>query len=305
MRGKARSSAPCSPGEKVLSDHLRVDRPISFGPPHVLLTMCTLIVLHRCFPDAQLVVAANRDEFLDRAAEGPALRSANGRNWLAPRDIQAGGTWLGLGDTGVFVALTNRPIEELDGNRRSRGLLVSDTLASCRTAKEAAQALGELPARAYNPFNMLVADGRTAFAIVYEEKPRVTELEPGAHVIGNADPNDRAHPKVGRVLAEAQRVAAGSSENALDALAELCRNHQERDPDAPMDARRGDTCVHLGSYGTRCSTLLRKATRPEHDVLLWAEGPPCENDYEERTELLRELDRTTGSSEETTTRNVA
>jgi uncharacterized protein with NRDE domain len=217
---------------------------------------------------------------------------------------------LGLNDSGVFVALTNRPIEELDGNCRSRGLLVNDTLANYGSAAEAARALGELPAQSYNPFNLLVADGETAFAIVYDEKPSVTELPPGPHVIGNADPNDRAHPKVGRILAEAERVATGSSGDALDALAELCRTHLPYEADAPLADRRGDTCVHLsvdgvGAYGTRCSTLLRKANRPEDDVLLWAEGSPCENDYEDRTQLLRDLDRTTGNAAETTTRNVA
>ena len=36
--------------------------------------MCTLIALHRCVPGAPLVIAANRDEYLDRPAEPPALR---------------------------------------------------------------------------------------------------------------------------------------------------------------------------------------------------------------------------------------
>ena len=264
--------------------------------------MCTLIVLHRCFPDAQLVVAANRDEFLDRPAEGPALRDWNGQTLLAPRDVQAGGTWLGLNGSGLFVALTNRPIDPPDPTRRSRGLLVSDALAAHETAAQAARSLSELPADSYNPFNVLVADGQKAFAIVYDEKPRVTELPPGAHVIGNADPNDRAHPKVGRILAEAERVAAGSSQDALDALAGICRTHREQ---AALEDRHGDTCIHLGSYGTRCSTLLLKATRPEDDRLLWADGPPCENDYENKTDLLRELDRATGNLAGEKKRNVA
>ena len=82
--------------------------------------MCTLIVLHRCFADAELLVAANRDEYLDRPAELPALRVWNGRTVLAPRDARAGGTWLGMNDAGLFAALTNRPTPRPDPRLRTR-----------------------------------------------------------------------------------------------------------------------------------------------------------------------------------------
>jgi uncharacterized protein with NRDE domain len=69
--------------------------------------MCTLIVLHRCVPGTPLVVAANRDEFLDRPAEGPALRMRSAGSIVSPLDLEAGGTWLGLNEHGVFAGLTN------------------------------------------------------------------------------------------------------------------------------------------------------------------------------------------------------
>ncbi len=73
--------------------------------------MCTLIVLHRCIEATALVVAANRDEFFERPAEGPALRHTAHGKVLAPRDAQAGGTWLGLNEHGLFAAITNRRSE--------------------------------------------------------------------------------------------------------------------------------------------------------------------------------------------------
>ena len=63
--------------------------------------------------DRDLVLAANRDEYLDRAAEKPTLRRSGNRTVLAPRDLQAGGTWLGLNDAKLFAALTNRPCKAL------------------------------------------------------------------------------------------------------------------------------------------------------------------------------------------------
>ena len=85
--------------------------------------MCTLIVLHRCVPGRPLVVAANRDEFLSRPAEGPAIREGRGGRILSPLDLEAGGTWLGLNDRGVFVGLTNlRPHSAGPGRRPDRRL---------------------------------------------------------------------------------------------------------------------------------------------------------------------------------------
>jgi len=87
--------------------------------------MCTLILVVPP-PGGVLQVAANRDEFLARPASPPEP-SADGR-WLTPRDLQAGGTWLGVNAGGLFVGVTNRSAGPRDSSRRSRGLLVLDAL---------------------------------------------------------------------------------------------------------------------------------------------------------------------------------
>ena len=109
--------------------------------------MCTLIVLHRCVPGSPLVIAANRDEYLDRPATPPALREDLGAGRVAaPVDERAGGTWLGLNAAGLFAAITNRPTRRPDPTRRSRGLLVLDALAEGDEA--AAPAAEAAPAEA-------------------------------------------------------------------------------------------------------------------------------------------------------------
>ncbi|MCG8590610.1 MAG: NRDE family protein, partial [Proteobacteria bacterium] len=191
--------------------------------------MCTLIVIHRGVPGARLLVAANRDEFLDRPSRG-LERERVGATWVvAPRDLRAGGTWQGLSEHGVFAAVTNRRGSPPDPERRSRGELVHAALQH-RTAVAAARSLEALPARAYNPFNLFVADGERAFALVYDDVPELRELAPGAHVIGNVDPDDESHPKVARVLEQARKVAGGPPPQALDALAEICREHAGAEP---------------------------------------------------------------------------
>jgi uncharacterized protein with NRDE domain len=245
--------------------------------------MCTLIAFHRPHPRVHLVVAANRDEYLDRPASGFACFEHGGRRVLAPRDLRAGGTWLGLNDRGVFAALTNRPNPTPDASLRSRGLLVMDALGA-GSAREAAQALAELPEGAYNPFNLFVADGREAFAAVYRSAADVTELAPGAHVIGNADPDDRKVAKVARLLGEAERIAAGPREWWLEGLAALCRGHEGEGP-------LGAACVHHGGYGTRSSTLLALDADPSASKLMYAEGAPCGAELRDRSFFLRELFR--------------
>jgi uncharacterized protein with NRDE domain len=244
--------------------------------------MCTLILLHRPAPGVRLAVAANRDEYLDRPAAGPTLgRRRDGSAVIAPRDLRAGGTWLGLNADGVFAAVTNRPVRSPDPTRRSRGLLVLDALEGA-TADQAAALLADLPADAYNPFNLVVADGERAYALVYDGAPRVTELAPGPHVVGNADPDDRSVAKVSRLLDEAERIAAGPRADWLDRLAAACRGHDG-------EATLGAACVHHGGYGTRSSTLLQLDDAPGRSALHFADGPPCRTAYRDLTPLLHEL----------------
>jgi uncharacterized protein with NRDE domain len=246
--------------------------------------MCTLIVLHRCVPGSPVVVAANRDEFLERAAEPPRLRETTRGQWfVAPRDCRAGGTWLGVNAAGLFVGITNRPSPQPDPSRRSRGQVVVDALAA-QTADEAACRASEISSGTHNPFNLLLADRDRAFTVVYEDGPKVREIGPGVHVIGNADPDARDVPKIGRLLARAESAAARPADQVLSALAALCRGHEGASP-------REDACIHAGSYGTRSSTLLRLGVEGAGDEFWFADGPPCVAPYEDFSPLLLTLDR--------------
>jgi uncharacterized protein with NRDE domain len=166
--------------------------------------MCTLIAFHRCFSDAPLVVAANRDEFHERPTEGPALREASistasrersgragaarSRRVVAPLDRRAGGSWLGVNAAGLFAAITNRRCDHPDPGRRSRGWLVMEALTE-PSARRAAERFARLPAAAYNPFNLFVADSETAHLVTYADRPERRDFGPGPHVIGNLHPD--------------------------------------------------------------------------------------------------------------------
>ena len=70
--------------------------------------MCTLALYFQVFPHYPLVVAANRDEFLARPATPPVLLREPPPRAFGGRDLTAGGTWLGIAETGVVAGLLNR-----------------------------------------------------------------------------------------------------------------------------------------------------------------------------------------------------
>ena len=161
--------------------------------------MCTLIVLDRVLPGVPLVGAFNRDEYLSRAAAPPALLPPavdGGLSLVAPQDLEAGGTWMGLNARGLFAGLTNRAAASRDPSHRSRGLLVMDALTK-ETARKAREWVeGEVRGARYNPFHLLLADGRETHLAFLREGELVTrELEPGLHVITNGDPDDASGTK--------------------------------------------------------------------------------------------------------------
>ena len=245
--------------------------------------MCTLVVLHRAVPGVPLLVAANRDEFYDRRAEGLALRGTpGGVAVLAPRDARGGGTWLGLSARGLFAAVTNVAVAAPDPSRRSRGLLVLDALEA-GSAREAAERAEASTAERYNPFNLFVSDGREAHCVSARAGgTRRLRLEPGVHVVGNGPLDAEPPPKVARLRERAARLAGRPLADALDGLSRLCRGHERGDP-------LGSACVHTERYGTRSSTLVALGEAPDTRLLRFAEGAPCETEYADFTPLLREL----------------
>lgn len=241
--------------------------------------MCTLVAFHRVVPDAPLVIAANRDEFLDRPAEGFALRPGG---VLAPRDLREGGTWMGLNRYGLFAGLTNRARGGTrDPARRSRGHAVFEVLRGARSAQSAARLLEGLPVGAYNPFHLLVADGRAAWLAVYENAPKVFALQPGLHVIGNRDPAGAPGPKEEGIRRACERFAGRPLEMVVAGAAAVLADHADGDTERAA-------CVHREGYGTRSAAILALG-RSGRGRLLFASGPPCRTPFRDESALLREL----------------
>ncbi len=224
--------------------------------------MCVLILHHRSVPGYPVVVAANRDEARRRPSEPPCLWP---QGFLAPRDRQAGGTWIGVSRQGVFAGITNRSGEPVDPGRPSRGLLVTAALAAPTARAAVARVERAVFSELQSPFNLLVADSRDAFVVTGGDAPATRVLAAGTVVLtnehepGEVDLGDLTPP--------------GDIERTLAALAVVCTDHGTRGY-AP--------CKHGDRYGTVSSTLIALGDGPAHpDRFAYAEGLPCQSAHVE------------------------
>ena len=261
--------------------------------------MCTLTFAWEVFPETPLVVAANRDELLDRPSSGPE-RVGGEPAVVAPRDGEANGTWIGYNEHGLFAGITNRWTGRDREGDRSRGLLLRDVLDHETAAAAARFVERELDERVYEGFNLVVVDGfaglgsipdrfaglpvaerddpAAAILVEYDGNHRSRVLEPGVHVVVNVGADGQyvmpeGYEKPASAQAEnADRLSAEFTpepgETALawrDRAAETIRDHEY------------GVCVHRDGFGTRSSSLLSFG---EGGVRYqYADGPPCENEY--------------------------
>jgi uncharacterized protein with NRDE domain len=245
--------------------------------------MCTLIVATRVWQATPLVVAANRDERLGRPARGPALVAQAGVRFFAPRDLQAGGTWLGLNAHGVFVGITNRFTGRAAAKAaRSRGLLVLDALAEDSAAHAVRRIATEAPGR-HEPFHLVMVDRDEAHLVWSDgDAVRHERLAPGIHIVTERSLGAAPTPRVERLNHELVALF-GPRRPTPERWMELLRTHAE--------AGLEGTCVHLPShgYGTRSSTILELRRAPE-DARWWhADGPPCTTEFVDLSDDLRPL----------------
>lgn len=230
--------------------------------------MCLIALALDRHPRFTLVIAANRDEFLDRAAASldwwqPAPAAAP---LLSGRDLRAGGTWMGLSATGRVAMLTNvRDLPRQKPTAPSRGAIVPAWLAA---QSSAADFWRDMATRDHNPFNLLAGDLAHRQWWWADDRAREPQrLEPGLYGLSNAA-LDTPWPKVQQLKAAvAAALAQAASTAQLEALLFAALADRRTAPDAALP----DTGVGLererwlapafirtpdARYGTRCSTLL-------------------------------------------------
>ncbi len=221
--------------------------------------MCLIVLAWRSRPGLPLAVAANRDEWRDRPAE-TAHWWPDHPELLAGRDLQAGGTWMGVTRNSRFAAVTNfRDPAERRTTAKSRGALVTEFLLG---SDSPARYLSNLAARSrdYNGFNLILGDGEMLFYYGSREGvPRA--IEPGVHGLSNHT-LDEPWPKVlrGNRAMEAALESKDPEPALFDMLSDAQGVSDEALPNTGVgiewERRLASPLITGADYGTRASTVL-------------------------------------------------
>ncbi len=215
--------------------------------------MCTVVLLLRPFHALPVLLAANRDEMLDRAWDPPGAWWPDRPGVVAGRDRSGGGTWMGVNRHGLVAAVLNRPgsLGPAPG-KRSRGELPLLALEHA-SAGAAAAAIAALDAGAWRSFNLVLADPSGALVLRGLGRGRAEKLAlaPGLHMVTAHDPDDLASPRVARHL---PRFAAAPPPDA-DGWA----GWQAILADREGSAAEQINVVPRGQFGTVCSARLALA----------------------------------------------
>lgn len=219
--------------------------------------MCLIVFAWRPSHALPLIVAANRDEFYDRASL-PLGHWPDAPQIIAGLDLQGGGTWMGLTEQGRFAALTNIRDPSAPTGSRSRGELPANFLR------------GDLPPEAYlaevsghvehySGFNLLAGDAHGLWYLNSREAvPR--QLPPGVYGLSNAA-LDSPWPKL--------RIARAALQDCLErpdteALLQLLSDPRSAaDDELPhtgvpkaIEKMLSSVFIRSADYGTRASTVL-------------------------------------------------
>lgn len=221
--------------------------------------MCLILFSYMNHPVYRLVLAANRDEFYERPSL-PAGFWEEDNNILGGKDLQAGGTWLGITRTGRFAAITNyREPDAFKPNAPSRGKLISNYL---QAASNPCDYLREVAARSssYNGFNILAGDTEK-LCYFSNRDGGVKELAPGIYGLSN-HLLDTPWPKV--ALGKSLLGSVLDGEVVPEKIFQVLRDStQPKDSELPrtgvtMEWERVLSSIFITSpiYGTRSSTLI-------------------------------------------------
>ncbi len=221
--------------------------------------MCILFLAVNQHSDYPLIVCANRDEFHNRPTrdaqfwqESPYL--------LAGKDLQAGGSWLGVNTYGSFAAITNIRInKQISSNKKSRGELVTmalqpNSIIDFEWLKKHSDE--------YSPFNLTY--GSLGKLSCYNSLQKTqTPISDGFHAISNGALDD-VWPKMAKGELQLEKLVSSNDAVQREELFSILKDQTQADdtelPDTgiPMEWEKKLSSIFIKSpnYGTRSSCIL-------------------------------------------------
>ena len=248
--------------------------------------MCLILFSWKAHSDYPLVIAANRDENYRRPT-APADFWEDEPGLLAGRDMEKGGTWMGVSVKGSFAALTNYRNPAESKRERSRGELPLQFLKGSKSPREFMKAIF-LEGGEYPGFNLLTGNKEELY--YYSNITNsVQHVQPGIHGLSNGLLNSE-WPKVSKGKMELERILSMrglAREKLIEELFDLLTDeqgapdHQLPQTGVPIEMERmlSPLFIKSAGYGTRCSTILLFGDK---DILFVERTYNPEISYEDR-----------------------
>ena len=223
--------------------------------------MCLIVFAWKQSADTPLLLAANRDEFYAR----PALAAAwweEAPHVYAGKDLEAGGTWMGINKQGRFAAVTNiRNGEAKKIGAPSRGKIVADFLCDNISPSSYLQTL-TAEAKDYAGFNLILGDANDIYWFSNAEQLTAQRLQPGVYGLSNAS-LDTPWPKVLKAKTQFEKLIqkSASDQDYFEMLADTTQAPEHLLPQTgvSLEWERLLSSIHIHSndYGTRVSSLIK------------------------------------------------
>ena len=254
-------------------------------------TVCTLILLYRLLDDYPVVALHNRYLGKDTVEQPP--RRLNG-NTVAPIDVASGGTWIGMNDSGLLLAITNQETQRLPEPGRSRGLLALDILKEYETAGDAKDHLLDPGIRGlYRTGNFTVLDAQTAWHVVWDRETHIYPIDEGVYVLSTITvvPGMTWSDRARSIWVDAEKrrdratllLGGYQPESVDDAVAELMRVSA----DHGWGRSQASICWHSPEYRQTSSTLMASAAQPSRSLVYYCESNACLNPFRDYSEKQR------------------
>ena len=222
--------------------------------------MCLIVFALDFHKDYPLILAANRDEFYNR-------KSMKATFWedapgvLAGRDLKAGGTWLGVHESGKMAAITNYRDPKIEKEKApTRGLLPLNYLRSELGPLGYLKKLQNDNGYEYNGFNLLTANLNSMYHYNNIDN-KINKVDSGIHAVSNAFFNT-PWPKAALVK-QKLRHEIDKGFDAVSLLDMLYDTRKASDRELPStgislkwERDLSSIFINTNGYGTRSSTVV-------------------------------------------------
>ena len=235
--------------EKVLEYFLHEENLIKY--------MCLIVLGWDIHPKYQLILAANRDEFYARPTQKAHKWSKE--EFFAGKDLQAGGTWLGVNNQKIAAITNYRDPKNIKENAPSRGEIPISFLKGSSFGNEYMRHLKDI-ASDYNGFNFLTFD-QTGLLHLNNQEKVINRLSPGIHALSNAT-IDSPWPKAIKAKEKLKRLLSMDFDHQM--LIEMMNDTEmAEDKNLPQtgvpqewEKALSAMCIRTENYGTCCTSVI-------------------------------------------------